>query len=471
MYEKDINLPEIVVMKKISLLLAAILASVTVSGCDAFTSFFGGDSSKPQDQQKSDDDSKKEDNGNSDPWVQEDEETYLTVSFNSNGGSGLMEDETIEGSEFLAPECSFTKEGYHFIKWALLDIDEWVYYFVGDTISGITDDIVLYAIWEEDLAVGYTVTLYANNGTDASTSTTIYTSSFNVPVCSFEYAGHTFTGWALGSPSGNVHNVGSTIGNISADFALYATWEESSGSEEFGGYYNSISSSLTGNSLISALHSLNSSKRKKTVGYDGMKTFSAICDVDPDGSGKIIGFYDNTKIGPSWDGGSTWNREHVWPNCRGGNKVEGDAHMTRPASTKTNSDRGSKGFGTESYDPGKSVAYYRGVASRIIFYAAIADTALTLIEDPLNYDGVKNGLSDKMGCLSDMLMWNLQYLPSSTTFTGENDLARRTELNRNEVIQNHTNGQGNRNPFIDHPEYACKIWGTTNSKTRSICGM
>ena len=236
-----------------------------------------------------------------------------------------------------------------------------------------------------------------------------------------------------------------------------------------GSYYSSISDTLTGTELLNALHTLNSQKRTSLVTYQGMRQFAAKCDADPDGSGKIIGFYDNAKIGPSWDSGSTWNREHVWPNVRGGNKVEGDAHMVRPAATSTNSDRGSKGFGFQSYDPGKAVNYYRGAAARIIFYAAIADTSLGLIDDPLNYNGCNSNHTDMMGSLSDMLKWNLQYLPSDTSFTGANDLARRTELNRNEVIQTASGGQGNRNPFIDHPEYACKIWGDTNSKTRAIC--
>ena len=234
-------------------------------------------------------------------------------------------------------------------------------------------------------------------------------------------------------------------------------------------YYSGISDSLSGTDLLNALNSLNSSKKKKNVTYNGMKTFAAKCDIDPDGSGKIIGFYDNAKIGPAWDSAATWNREHVWPDCRGGNLVEGDAHMPRPASVSVNSDRGSKGFGTESYDPGQYVAYYRGVCARIIFYCAIANKSLKLIEDPINYSG--GSPSDSMGCLSDMLRWNLQYLPSDTSFTGGNDLARRVELNRNEVIQKDSDGQGNRNPFIDHPEYACRIWGNTNSTTRSVCGM
>ena len=234
-------------------------------------------------------------------------------------------------------------------------------------------------------------------------------------------------------------------------------------------YYSSITDTMTGNDLLTALNTLNKQKRTKMVGYDNMRYFSKKSDADPNGSGKILGFYDNALVGPNWDNGNTWNREHVWPNIRGGSRVEGDAHMTRPASTSTNSDRGSKGYGTESYDPGKFVAYYRGSASRIIFYAAIADLNLHLVDDPLNYNGA-GSYPDSMGSLSDMLKWNLEYQPSDTTFTGDNDIARRAELNRNDVIQNDSEGQGNRNPFIDHPEYACRIWGNTNSKTKQICG-
>ena len=239
--------------------------------------------------------------------------------------------------------------------------------------------------------------------------------------------------------------------------------------ESVESYYSSISDTLTGENLRSALNTLNSEKRKSTVGYAGMRQFAKISDIDPDGSGKIISFYDNKLIGPSWDSGATWNREHVWPNIRGGDKVEADAHMVRPAATETNSDRGSKGYSVNSYDPGQFVEYYRGAASRIIFYCMIADLSLNLVEDPLNYNGAGQ-YPNSMGCLSEMLAWNLQYQPSDTTFTGANDLARRTEINRNNKIQTASGGQGNRNPFIDHPEYACRIWGPVNEKTRAVCG-
>ena len=42
------------------------------------------------------------------------------------------------------------------------------------------------------------------------------------------------------------------------------------------------------------------------------------------------------------------------------------------------------------------------------------------------------------------------------------------ETRRNNVVHGL---QGNRNPFVDHPEYACRIWGRTNAKTKQLCGI
>ena len=154
------------------------------------------------------------------------------------------------------------------------------------------------------------------------------------------------------------------------------------------------------------------------------------------------------------------NREHVWPNSRGGNLVENDIHMIRPTITAENGSRGNsfyvEGKKTEhdGWDPAMEDfgdATYRGDSARIIFYAAIAATSLTLIDQET--DATSN---NTMGKLSDLLKWNLQYPVTDR------------ERIRNEGAQSL---QGNRNPFIDHPEYACKIWGSYNSTTKQICGM
>ncbi|MCQ2960680.1 MAG: endonuclease [Bacteroidales bacterium] len=227
-------------------------------------------------------------------------------------------------------------------------------------------------------------------------------------------------------------------------------------------YYSSITNDLTGTNLLSALQSLNKSKRRRTVSYAGMKTFAPICDANPDKPNRMVGFYNNKDLPNYWDDQETWNREHVWPKSLGGNQVEGDAFMPRPCDVDINGGRGNKVYSKTAYDPGcEGYANYRGICARIIFYCVVASPSLRILDN-------NSGDGSSMGKLSDLLEWNLAYMPSKSETAA---LELRVEQNRNNVIQTHPSGQGNRNPFIDHPEYACKIWGTTNSETRRICGM
>ena len=235
-------------------------------------------------------------------------------------------------------------------------------------------------------------------------------------------------------------------------------------------YYSSIKDQ-TGEELRTALNKLNSAKKTKSFKYADIKTLSKYTERPATGndvpSDKMVGFYDNYLVNANWDSATTWNREHVWPDSLGGSKVEGDLFMTRPCSVKINSERGNKYYGTGNsslYDPGQYVAEYRGIAARIIFYCSIAN--LTLKVQDTNSGG--NGY---MGKLSDLLKWNLAYLPSTDPNAS---LALRVEQNRNDVVQKQKSPeqlQGNRNPFVDHPEYACRIWGRTNSDTKRICGI
>lgn len=223
-------------------------------------------------------------------------------------------------------------------------------------------------------------------------------------------------------------------------------------------YYESIDANS--NSLLKDLRALNQAKRKKLVGYGSLPSVYKYTDVDPK-TKKIVGFYDNHLVGPSWDSGKTWNREHVWPKSLGGDNVDGDAHMARPAWVDSNSDRENKYYAEyNAYDPG-DLGYknYRGISARIIFYCVVAHASLGLVDST-------SGGSNKMGKLSDLLKWNLEYPP-----TKDEDAALElvVEQQRNNVIEKKY--QGNRNPFIDHPEYACKIWGNTNAATKKACKL
>ncbi|NLV29373.1 MAG: hypothetical protein GXY57_04390, partial [Erysipelotrichaceae bacterium] len=234
-------------------------------------------------------------------------------------------------------------------------------------------------------------------------------------------------------------------------------------------YYNGISDSLTGTNLLNALRNLNSSKRKKTVGYSAMSTSIGssayiYTDYDPNYATTNNGVTKGTRVLSFYSGTSitNWNREHTWPNSHGGNLIEADIHMTRPTITSENGSRGNSFYvegmkhSSNGWDPAMEsfgVESYRGDSARIIFYGAVANSALSIVD--LSYHATSNANRDNMmGKLSDLLKWNLQYS------------VQQRERNRNEGAQYL---QGNRNPFIDHPEYACKIWGNTNTTTQNIC--
>ena len=225
-------------------------------------------------------------------------------------------------------------------------------------------------------------------------------------------------------------------------------------------YYASISSGLSGKDLLSALQSLNSKMRKRTVGYKPMLNNPEegfyVTDPGTKPGSTITSFYS----GKNNNGTSGLNREHVWPDSRGGNLVEADIHMPRPTLTKENGARGNSFYveGKRSTSSGWDPAMedfgdetYRGDSARIIFYCCVASNQLSLVDKETDSTSNKT-----MGKLSDLLKWNLKY----PVLDRENV--------RNAGAQSL---QGNRNPFIDHPEYACKIWGNTNSTTKSICGM
>ena len=223
-------------------------------------------------------------------------------------------------------------------------------------------------------------------------------------------------------------------------------------------YYSSISEGETGSTLLNDLHSLNNKKRTKTVGYKNMGKYYKQTDGDPNNPNNIIVFYSGESVAFSGSFGGNVNREHVWPNSRGGSSVEGDIHMPRPTLKNENGSRGNsfyvegKKTDNSGWDPamesfGKEK--YRGMSARIIFYCAIADTSLTLIDR--EYDSSAN---KTMGKLSDLLKWNLQYEIDAT------------ETRRNDAAQSI---QGNRNPFIDDRSLACKIWGNTNTTTQAVC--
>lgn len=272
------------------------------------------------------------------------------------------------------------------------------------------------------------------------------------------------------SSSGGGTSSSTSSGTTSGTTSTTGTTTTSGGGDSTD-YYPASLESLTGSELRSALNSLNNKKRESTVGYDPMGTTTSspfkYTDYDPssvkyDENGQpygtvFVSFYSGNTM-------TSFNKEHVWPKSHGGNLVEADIHHTRPTINAENSARGNSFYvegmkdQSKGWDPAMESfgdETYRGEAARIIFYSAIASLTLSLTE--LTYHETSNNNRDNlMGQMSCMLDWSLRYPVTDR------------ERRRNEGAEYL---QGNRNPFIDHPEYACRIWGGENDATKKVCGI
>ncbi|MCM1533181.1 MAG: endonuclease [Corallococcus sp.] len=240
-----------------------------------------------------------------------------------------------------------------------------------------------------------------------------------------------------------------------------------------GNYYDNLNDSGTGAAFRTNLAQLITNTHKTETTYSGLANVYKTSDADPNKSGNIIWFYTGTSVSFKSFGGSSGdtNREHVWPKNSGKafpaeSKAGSDAHHLRPTETNLNSTRSSKSFdevakttsnrvkenGSTSYGnnndldtfcytsgsffyPAKG---YRGATARILFYVQTRwgnDYNLTFVDSA--------GSNKTIGKISTLMKWHLEEPPTDE------------EIRRNEAV---FKIQGNRNPFIDHPEYAAQIY-------------
>lgn len=207
----------------------------------------------------------------------------------------------------------------------------------------------------------------------------------------------------------------------------------------------------TGNALKSALHDIISPHT--SYSYDAAITILSEIDECPTNNTMVQLLYLQHGRAKSSFGGSNgqWNREHVWANSHGVNDklpAYSDVHHLHPTDVQVNSTRGNKDFDTVS---GSVSNYSYNSTSFEPPNAAKGDVARALFYMAVRYDGT-GGVSDlelvdsvgtsgaKHGKLSTLLNWN------------ELDPVNDYEIRRNNLV--YSNWQGNRNPFVDHPEWA-----------------
>ena len=128
-------------------------------------------------------------------------------------------------------------------------------------------------------------------------------------------------------------------------------------------------------------------------------------------------------------------------------------HMVRPTLIQENSTRGNEYYAQApniGWDPAElGNEKYRGMSARVALYGAVIGHSKGLILEDVGR-GEGTGTGNRMGKLGDLLKWNLQY-PVDIS-----------EIIRNETLDISLNY--NRNPFIDDPSLACKIFSETTEK-------
>ncbi len=257
------------------------------------------------------------------------------------------------------------------------------------------------------------------------------------------------------------------------------------------GYYDTVDDS-NNKSLRTTLHDLIDDHQRFPYSASTTDTFDIIdlADEDPNDPGRILDIYKNASYPKAGRGNDFYNREHVWPKSIGfpddhsGNYPYTDLHHLFAADSRYNSARSNRHYddcdttcneratvvndlegGGSGVYPGNSNWFdgsgtsgsfevwhdRRGDAARALFYMDVryqgGSHGLTGAQEPdlvltddvgLIVSGRDNRSQAFMGRLSTLLEWH------------RDDPVDQRERSRNDVIASF---QGNRNPFIDHPEW------------------
>jgi endonuclease I len=240
-------------------------------------------------------------------------------------------------------------------------------------------------------------------------------------------------------------------------------------------YYDDVNLSLSGIALKNELANKITSTHSNSLSYNEAREALKIIDLVPDQGTYVYLVYgfsndlcptssendnDHKRRNKSdFGGGSTceWNREHTYPKSVGtpnlGTSGPGaDAHMLRACDVQRNSQRGSKPFrdatgnshivNTNYWYPGDE---WKGDMARMMMYMYLRYGNQC---KPSNV-GFGSTVSNDAFMVQLFLEWNTE------------DPVSDYEKNRNNYLENSSNtyGQGNRNPFIDNPYLATRIWG------------
>lgn len=248
-------------------------------------------------------------------------------------------------------------------------------------------------------------------------------------------------------------------------------------------YYASITNTTNGTTLASSLHTLSQNKHTTTLSYDDLWSAYATTDILP-GTNIIWDIYSDyayecggTKQGANYSGeGDSYNREHTVPQSwfNENSPMVADCYHVYPTDGKVNGMRSNYPYGEVSsstytaQNGGKlgsssisaysntvfePIDEYKGDIARSYFYMAIR------YSDKLS--NWTSGEAQKIFKGSYPYLTNYA-LDLFAKWAHEDPVSDKEYIRNNAIAEL----QGNRNPFIDHPEWVDVIW--SNSYTDSL---
>lgn len=368
-------------------------------------------------------------------------------------------------------------EGYIFAGWYL----DYKYENKFDFNTEITSNVKLYAKWLSEL----NGEIYDPNPKNDPALETVFTVTFKVDSTTYDTKktndktgivekptdptkeGYAFDGWYLEYNFKTKFDFTKPAGS---DITLYAKFEVIPTNEKLilnytDSYYDDLNGELD-NTFKYKLHELIESTHTNRLSYSQVWNTLLQADADPNKSGSVLCFYTgvsySTKDNGSLSSG-VWNREHVWPKSLGfsnqGHPAHNDCHHLHATEKWINAQRGNSFFGevtsgsSDSYgnkwtstlfEPRDEV---KGDVARSIFYMVVryenGDCSCDLDLELVTSNTPSSSNAKEMGNLLTLLKWHYQD-PVSTE-----------ELNRNNIVYSI---QGNKNPFIDHPEFVSYLY-------------
>lgn len=206
--------------------------------------------------------------------------------------------------------------------------------------------------------------------------------------------------------------------------------------------YYSSAFGKSGSSLLNSLKSIVGGSISRS--YDWSR-FEKV-DEDPNNSSNVFCIYSRTSYGKSAhvNGANTWNREHTYPQSKISKDAAKDSILIFADDWKTNGARSNYVFGEVAHNSSTAVkdsanrvtANYRQGSTFEPCDAAKGEVARATLYTYVVYG---HSVTGNFTSLDICLKWNKEFPVTSW-----------------EILRNNRNYsvQGNRNPFIDHPEFA-----------------